>query len=71
MKKLLGQVPNEHEENPQTPKQIFLTRRQIAERWACCEHSVARKNELKPLRFNRRMLRYRLEDVLAIEAAAK
>ncbi|MEI8290952.1 MAG: hypothetical protein WCH99_15920 [Verrucomicrobiota bacterium] len=53
---------------PDSPQ--LLTRRDVAKRWACCEHTVARCEELEPIRFNRRRLRYRLEDVLAIEAAA-
>jgi hypothetical protein len=48
----------------------LLSRRQIAERWQCCEHTIARRKDLRPLRFNRRLIRYRLEDVEAIEAAA-
>lgn len=48
----------------------LLTRRQVAERWSCCEHTIARNRSLKPIRFNRRMLRYRLENVEAVEAAA-
>ena len=52
------------------PAVALLSRRQVAQRWACCEHSVMRRKDLKPLRFNRRFLRYRLSDVKAIEAAA-
>jgi len=48
----------------------LLSRRQVAQRWACCEHTVARRRDLKPVRFNKRLLRYRLADVEAIEAAA-
>jgi hypothetical protein len=47
--------------------QKLLTRRDVAERWACCEHTVARCEDLKPIRFNRRRLRYRLENVVAVE----
>jgi hypothetical protein len=49
----------------------LLTRQQLAERWQCCPHTIARRKDLKPLRFNRRLLRYRLEDILAIEAGAR
>jgi hypothetical protein len=48
----------------------LLTRRQLADRWSCCPHTIARRKDLKPLRFNNRLLRYRLQDVEAIEAAA-
>jgi hypothetical protein len=53
---------------PESP-QLF-SRRQLAARWNCCPHTIARRTDLKPLRFNRRLLRYRLEDIVAIETAA-
>lgn len=48
-----------------------LTCRQLAERWSCCEYTIRRRKDLKPLRFNRRLIRYRLQDILAIETAAR
>jgi hypothetical protein len=45
----------------------FLTRRQLADRWQVCPHTIARRKDLNPVRFNRRLLRYRLADVLALE----
>ena len=48
----------------------LLTRRQVAQRWNCCGHTIARMRNLRPVRFNRRLLRYRLEDIQAIETAA-
>ena len=48
----------------------LLTRRDLAARWACCPHTIARMNNLRAVRFNRRRLRYRIDDILAIEAAA-
>jgi hypothetical protein len=48
----------------------LLSRRQLAQRWSCCPHTIARRKDLKPVRFNRRFLRYRLADIEAIEAAA-
>lgn len=62
-------MSNQNESTEQVNKQL-LSRRQVARRWDCCEHTVARLDELKPLRFNKRFLRYRLEDIEAIEAAA-
>ena len=47
--------------------EVLLTRRQVAERWQVCEHTVARNRNLKPIRLNRRLLRYHLSDVEAIE----
>lgn len=55
-------------EAPSPPK--LLSRRQVAQRWGCCEHTVARRKDLKPMRFNRRMIRYRIEDVEAVERDA-
>lgn len=48
----------------------LLTRRQLAQRWHCCVHTIARRKDLDPVRLGRRLLRYRLSDVEAIEAAA-
>lgn len=52
-------------DNPRSPN--FLTRKQVAARWSVTTHTVARRKDLKPVRFNRRLLRYRLEDVVALE----
>jgi hypothetical protein len=48
----------------------FLSRREVAARWSCCPRTVERRTDLKPVRFNKRFLRYRLSDVEAIERAA-
>jgi len=45
----------------------LLSRRQVAERWGVCTHTLARRKDLTPIRFNRRLLRYRLSDVQALE----
>ena len=50
-----------------------MSRKQVCARWACCAMTLKRREVaglLKPVRFNQRMLRYRLSDILAIEAAA-
>jgi hypothetical protein len=52
------------------PAQVLLTRKQLADRWSCCSHTIARRKDLKPVRFNIRMIRYRLVDIEAVEAAA-
>jgi len=49
----------------------LLTRQQLAQRWHCCVHTIARRKDLQPVRLGRRLLRYRLADVEAIEGAAK
>lgn len=48
----------------------LLTRKQVAARWHVCPHTVARRKDIQPVRFGRRLLRYRLADIEAIEAAA-
>jgi hypothetical protein len=45
----------------------LLTRQQLAERWQVCPHTIARNKALNPIRLNRRLLRYRLTDVVALE----
>jgi hypothetical protein len=58
--------------SPQTTQPgHHLTVKEVAARWHCCVHSVRRRRELRPIRFNQRMLRYRLADVEAIETAAQ
>lgn len=52
------------------PAAVLLSRKEVAQRWHCCVASVARRKDLQPVRFTRRFLRYRLEDVEAVEAAA-
>jgi hypothetical protein len=49
---------------------LLLTKQQLAKRWNCCTHTIARRKDLKPLRLGRRLIRYRLSDIEAIEAAA-
>ncbi len=48
----------------------LLSRQEVARRWGCCPHTIARRKGLRPLRLNRRLLRYRIEDVQAVETAA-
>lgn len=50
---------------------LLLTRKQVAQRWACCEHTVARRKDLHPVRLGRRLLRYSLAEIEQIEASAK
>lgn len=52
------------------PPKTLLSRRELADRWNCCIHTIARRNDLQAVRLSRRLLRYRLKDVEAIEAAA-
>jgi hypothetical protein len=62
--------PGISQNTSQTDQPTLLTRRQLAQRWSCCPHTIARRKDLQPVRFGRRLLRYRLSDVEAVEAAA-
>jgi len=51
----------------------LLSRRALAQRWGCCIETIKRRERegvLRPIRFNQRLLRHKLSDVLAVEAAA-
>ena len=51
----------------------LLSRAALAERWDCCIETIKRRERegiLKSIRFNQRLLRYRLSDIVAIETAA-
>jgi len=63
-------VPLDNGESSEARIAYLLSRRQLADRWGCCPHTIARRKDLKPVRFNKRFLRYRLADIEAIEAAA-
>jgi len=67
------QFDSEHQALAQTSQERLkelLSRKEVAQRWSCCPHTIARRKDLKPVRFNRRFLRYRLADIEAVEAAA-
>jgi len=54
------------------PEQL-LTRRAVANRWQTSVETVKRREKeglLKAIRFNQRLLRYRLSDIQRLEAAA-
>lgn len=58
-----------HESN----NEVLLSRKQVCERWGCCTMTLRRREAaglIRPVRFNSRMLRYRLSDIVAIETAA-
>jgi predicted site-specific integrase-resolvase len=51
----------------------MLSRKAVAERWQTSVETIKRRERaglIKPLRFNSRLIRYRLADVEALEAAA-
>jgi hypothetical protein len=54
------------------PEQL-LSRRAVADRWQTSVETVKRRERdglLNPIRFNQRLLRYRLSEIEAVEAAA-
>jgi len=55
-------------EHPEIKTERLLTRKEVAERWGVVVHTIARNKNLKPIRFNGRLIRYRLEDVIALES---
>jgi hypothetical protein len=51
----------------------LLSRRALAQRWSCCIETLKRRERdgiIKSIRFNSRLLRYRLSDIIAVESAA-
>ncbi len=53
---------------------LLVSRAQIAARWAVSIETVKRRERagsLTPLRFNQRLLRYRLSEVIELEDAAR
>jgi len=56
-----------------SPPEELLSRRAIAARWQCSVETIKRTEKaglLRALRFNSRLLRYKLADVIAYENAA-
>ena len=54
------------------PEQM-LSRRAVADRWETSKETVKRREKeglIKAIRFNQRLVRYKLSDVEAFEAAA-
>jgi len=50
----------------------LLSRRVLAQRWSCCVETIKRREReglLRPVRFNQRLLRYRLSEIISIEAS--
>ena len=56
-----------------SPPEQLLSRRAVAHRWQTSTETIKRREKeglLKPIRFNQRLLRYKLSDIEALEAAA-
>jgi len=65
-------IPSQPTPAPQVDE-VFLTRKQLCARWNCSFMTIVRREAagvLRPHRFNARVLRYRLSDIVAIENAA-
>lgn len=67
-------VSKAHIENQTvTAAERLLSRGQLTIRWSCSRETLKRRERegvLKPIRFNRRFLRYKLSDILRIENEA-
>ena len=53
--------------------QALLSRRAVAQRWSCSTETVKRRTRegvLHPLRFNSRMIRYAMSEILRVEQEA-
>jgi hypothetical protein len=64
-----AKVLGSSEQNPET----FLSRRQLAARWGVCTETIKRRERAKQLgaiRFNGRLIRYRLSDIEQFEREA-
>lgn len=48
----------------------LISRRETAAWFGVCPHTIQRNQTLKPIRFNRRLVRYRVGDVRALIASA-
>jgi hypothetical protein len=58
---------------PHADTEVLLSRKQVANRWSVCTETVKRKERaglLSPVRFNQRLTRYRLSDVITLEQEA-
>jgi len=52
----------------------LLSRGELASRWSCSRETLKRRERegiLRAIRFNQRLLRYKLSDILAVEEAAR
>jgi uncharacterized protein (UPF0254 family) len=61
-----------HIERKDDPERL-LSRSELAARWSCSRETVKRRERqgvLRAIRFNQRLLRYKLSDILEIEAEA-
>jgi len=60
-------------ESSEPHPEAFLSRRQLAQRWGVCTETIKRRERAKQLgaiRFNGRLIRYRLSDIEQIEREA-
>jgi hypothetical protein len=52
------------------PTAGLLSRAQVAKQLGVCTHTIARNKQLKSLKFNARLVRYRAEDVARLIQSA-
>ncbi len=52
------------------PQAELISRDQLAKRWGVSKETIKRREReglLNPVRFNQRLLRYRMEDIIEVE----
>lgn len=66
-------MPTSKRQEKEHSEERLLSRGELTARWSCSRETLKRRERegiLKPVRFNQRLLRYKLSDIVAIEAAA-
>jgi hypothetical protein len=60
-------------DNTEILPQVLISRQELARRWSCSTETVKRRTRdglLHPLRFNSRMIRYAMSEILRVEQEA-
>jgi hypothetical protein len=63
-------MPKRINKSPNKGQEVLLSRRQVAQRWGVCTEAVKRRERedlLRAVRFNGRLIRYRLSEIQEIE----
>lgn len=66
-------MPKQIKKSPNKAQETLLSRRQLAQRWGVCTETIKRREReelLRAVRFNGRLIRYRLSEIEEIEKGA-
>ena len=69
-----GKMTTAKKSSQEANPEILISRKQLCALWSCCGMTLRRRETqgvLRAVRFNQRMLRYRLSDIERIEAEAE